>query len=219
MRVKICGIQSEEDLEVALAAGADALGFLVGITHVAEDKITPELARDLIARIPPFVASVAVTHLQAAGEIADLVSYIRCTTVQVHDDVDVRVLQEIRRQLPHVKVVKAVHVTGPEALDYARRMEPYADALLLDSRTQDRIGGTGRTHDWSVSRRIVEAVRIPVILAGGLNPDNVAEAVRQVRPFGVDVNSGVETHARKDLQKCRWFAERARAAAVGGGAE
>ncbi|MBX5436113.1 MAG: phosphoribosylanthranilate isomerase [Alicyclobacillaceae bacterium] len=212
MRVKICGIQSEEDMRTALAAGADALGFLVGITHLAEDQVTIDLARHLVAKLPPFVSSVAVTHLRTAAEISELVQAVRCTTVQVHDDVDVGVLSEVRRNLPSVKVIKAVHVTGPEALAYARHFEPYADALLLDSRTENRIGGTGRTHDWNISRQIVREIRIPVILAGGLNPDNVADAVQKVRPYGVDVNSGVERNGRKDPSLCRRFADRARAA-------
>lgn len=207
MRVKICGIQSQEDMSTALQAGADALGFLVGITHVAEDKIGLEEAKYLIEQLPPFVSSVAVTHLQQTDEIVDIVRTIRCTTVQVHNDVEVSVLQQIRAKLPHVKIIKAVHVTGQEALDYAREMASYVDALLLDSRTSDRLGGTGLTHDWNISRQIVEQGPVPVILAGGLTPSNVGDAVQSVRPFGVDVNSGVEIAGKKDPHKCREFVQ------------
>lgn len=214
MRVKICGIRSGKDVETALRGGADALGFLVGITHVADDKITLEDARSLTRCLPPFVSSVAVTHRTESGEIVAIAKYIECSTVQVHADVTEDTLREVRAGLPGIKLLKAVHVVDQSALDYALRMAPLVDALLLDSRTSDRLGGTGLTHDWSVSRLIVEQVGIPVLLAGGLNPRNVEAAVKLVRPYGVDVNSGVETDGWKDLVKVSEFVSTARAASL-----
>jgi len=122
-------------------------------------------------------------------------------------------LRRLRALAPGMRLLKAVHVTGEDALGRALSYAGAADALVLDSRTADRLGGTGLTHDWSVSARIVEAVTpLPVYLAGGLRPENVGEAVARVRPAGVDVNSGVEdASGRKDAQKMREFVARARA--------
>jgi phosphoribosylanthranilate isomerase len=114
----------------------------------------------------------------------------------------------LRSLAPGVRLIKAIHVTGPEAVENARCFAGVADALLLDSRTADRLGGTGRTHDWTISRAVVAAVApVPVYLAGGLNPENVRQAIETVRPAGVDVNSGVEdAHGAKDPAKVAAFA-------------
>lgn len=201
MRTKICGINNKDDMERALKAGASALGFLVGITHVAEDKVDADTARQLISIMPPFTTSVAVTHLTNANDIIELVKYIMSTTVQIHDYIPPYEVSLIKEALPGIKIIKAIHVTGPESLDLANSFEPFVDALLLDSRTTDRLGGTGITHDWDLSSLIVRSSKVPVILAGGLNPENVYQAVRKVHPFAVDVNSGVETNQKKDYQK------------------
>ena len=139
------------------------------------------------------------------------------STIQVHDDMAIPDLRRLRALAPGARLLKAVHVTGEEALGHALAYAAVADALVLDSRTADRLGGTGRTHDWSVSARIVAAVApLHVYLAGGLTPENVAEAVERVRPAGVDVNSGVEdAHGRKDAAKMRAFVERSRAGLPG----
>jgi phosphoribosylanthranilate isomerase len=122
-------------------------------------------------------------------------------------------LRRLRALAPDMRLLKAVHVTGDDAIGRALDSAADADALVLDTRTADRLGGTGRTHDWSVSARIVDTVApLPVYLAGGLRPENVAQAVARVRPAGVDVNSGVEdAKGRKDAAKMRAFVDRARA--------
>lgn len=205
MRAKICGINNIEDVNVALKAGADALGFLVGITHLAEDKISKEDAKDLISNLPPFISTVAVTHLTSVDAIVDMVKYLGVTTVQIHDYIPPQEVKQVRDLLPGVKIIKAVHVMAEDSIEIARSFEPYVDALLLDSRTKDRLGGTGMTHDWNISAKIVQEVKKPVILAGGLTADNVYEAVKKVKPYGVDVNSGVETGNRKDYVKVSKF--------------
>jgi phosphoribosylanthranilate isomerase len=202
MRIKICGIQNREDARVALSAGAHALGFLVGITHLAEDQINEEKARAVIAELPPFVSTVMVTHLTEPDEIIRLARFLRIHSVQIQDYLEPDQVRYIREQLSGVKIMKAIHIGGEEALEVARIFESCCDALILDSRTADRLGGTGIAHDWSISSRVVQSTTKPVILAGGLTPENVAMAVSQVRPFAVDVNSGVEDPlGRKDLQK------------------
>lgn len=205
MRAKICGISNSEDAKIALQAGADALGFLVGITHLAEDKISKEKAKDIILSLPPFVSTVAVTHLTDVNKIVDLVLYLGVTTVQIHDYIAPEEVKRVRDMLPGVKIIKAVHVMQEDSIAIAQSFTPYVDALLLDSRTKDRLGGTGLTHDWNISERIVNEVNRPVILAGGLNADNVYDAVKKVKPFGVDVNSGVESDNKKDFDKVSRF--------------
>lgn len=207
MDVKICGIQSAEEAAAAVAAGATALGFLCGLTHRAEDAVSPAQARAIAAMVPPAVRTVLVTHLEDPAAIAALAREIGVRAVQVHGPVRPAGLAALRALLPEVPLVKSVHVTGPEALEEARRYAALADAVLLDSRTADRLGGTGQVHDWDVSAAIVHALApFPVHLAGGLRPENVAEAVRRVRPSGVDVNSGVEDAAgRKDAAGMRDF--------------
>jgi phosphoribosylanthranilate isomerase len=197
--VKLCGIRSRSDLAVALNAGADALGFIVGARHRTEDELKPAAAAELVGLLPPFVDSVMVTHLQQARSILELIRQMGATTLQLQDGIAPQELQAIRTAQPGVKLIQAIHVgdgnAANQAMAAAIAAEPLVDALLLDSRTADRIGGTGQTHDWSVSRRIVERIGKPVILAGGLRPENLRAALETVRPAAVDVNSGIEDAA------------------------
>lgn len=218
MRAKICGIRSEDDLRIALAAGADAIGFISGITHFSEDALDAERAAALSRLAPPFVTRVLVTHLEDAAAIVDLADRVGVDAIQVHGLVTIDIVREVRKTAGGRKVIKAVHVTGPEAVDTARQAATDCDAVLLDSRTADRLGGTGRTHDWSVGAAVVTALHelgCPVILAGGLGPDNIADAIARVRPFAVDVNSGVETATGdKDPDACAAFVAAAHGAVV-----
>lgn len=224
LRVKLCGIRSRADLAIALNAGADAVGFIVGARHRTEDALSAAAAAALVTALPPFVSSVMVTHLQQATPIVDLARQVGATTLQLQDALAPGELQAIRRALPGVKLIKAVHVgmgetgtgepgigeadhdAGQQALAEALTLEPLVDALLLDSRTADRIGGTGLPHDWSISRRIVAQCHRPVILAGGLRPENLQAALQAVQPAGVDVNSGIEDgDGHKDAQRAEAF--------------
>lgn len=209
--IKVCGIQSLKEATESLASGANTLGFLLGLTHTAEDKITPELAARIIAELPASVRTVMVTHLLDADEIAFIARKVKVSAIQVHDDLPVKGMEKLRKELRGIELIKAIHVTGPEALLKAKSYEPCADFLLLDSRTTDRLGGTGQTHDWTISRQIVRQSAIPVILAGGLNPGNVGHAIDMVRPAGIDANSGLEhPDGSKDQAKIRSFAEQGR---------
>jgi phosphoribosylanthranilate isomerase len=185
--------------------------------HRAEDEIDTAAARAIVKRLPAGAEAVLVTHLRDPEQAAGLAASIGARTVQVHGGMAISGLLRLRALAPGARLLKAVHVTGEDALGRALAHAANADALVLDTRTADRLGGTGRTHDWSVSARIVVAVApLPVYLAGGLRPENVAEAVARVRPAGVDVNSGVEdAGGRKDAAKMRAFMERARAGLPG----
>lgn len=218
-RVKICGITNPDDAGAAIAAGADALGFLVGLDYRAGDEISPERARRLVAVLPPFVSSVLVTHRVRLDEVVALCRAIGPHAVQLHGPYPVREIPALRAELPHLKVIKAVHPMDDDGLDSALAAEAFVDALVLDSKTPHRIGGTGVTHDWRRSRAIRDDVGVPVILAGGLDPDNVAAGIEEVRPFGVDVNTGVSEYpGKKSIDKLRRFIAEARQAPVAAGA-
>ncbi|MFJ2837255.1 phosphoribosylanthranilate isomerase [Nocardia sp. NPDC087230] len=209
VRAKICGIRSEADLRIAIEAGADAVGLISGITHVSEDGLDAATARRLAALVPPFVNTVLVTHLDHAAAIIELADHLGVDTIQVHGLVSAQTLRQVRAEARGRTILRAVHVAGADAILEAKAAAADCDAVLLDSRTADRLGGTGRTHDWTISARIVTelaALGCPVVLAGGLTADNVDAAISAVKPFGVDVNSGVEEAAGdKSKQACERF--------------
>lgn len=212
MRVKICGTATFADLDCAVAAGADAIGFLMGITHVTQDAVTPETAAAMVATLPPFIVPVAVTHLTKPSDLIRIVELSRCTTLQIQDMVTPDDIAEVREALPYLRIMKAVHVMGESAIATAKYFSDTADAILLDTRTADRIGGTGITHDWNISAKIVKECSCPVILAGGLTPENVTEAITRVRPYAVDVHTGVKKNGVRDAERTRAFVANARTA-------
>lgn len=214
MRVKICGIKNETELEIAINAGADAVGFLVGQRFPSPDFILPDKAARLAALLPPFITPVLVTHLTEPEEIAGLVERTGVVTVQLHGGSSVEQVQTLRRYFDSAaKLILAVHVgqlpeeISPNPAPYA----PFVDAFLLDSydSISGKVGGTGKTHNWQVSAKVVSAVSRPVILAGGLTPENVVEAVRTVRPYAVDVNSGVHPFGTLDARISSAFVQNA----------
>ncbi|MCM2466517.1 phosphoribosylanthranilate isomerase [Methanoculleus oceani] len=210
MRVKFCGTASLADMRCAIDAGCDAMGFIMGVTHQSSDFVTAAEAAKMIRHLPPFIEPVAVTHLQETEDLIGLVKESRCTTLQVQNAVEPSELDVIRYALPYLKIVKAVHVTDESAIETGKLYEPYADALILDTRTAAKIGGTGIPHDWNISAKIVANSAIPVILAGGLRPENVREAIRKVRPYGVDVHTGVKKDGVRNPERTLAFAREAR---------
>jgi phosphoribosylanthranilate isomerase len=210
VRVKICGIRSEADLWAAVEAGADAIGVLVGVTAKTEDELSPAKARQLISAAPPFISTALVTHLSDPAQIAALIFEVGADLVQLHGEMTATQVAAVRRRLTHTKIIRAIHfgpdTTLPNAVARVHSIERSVDALIFDTRGPDRLGGTGVTHDWAVSSKVARVAGLPVVLAGGLNEDNVAEAVQLFRPWAVDVNSGVEDrHGNKDLTCCRRF--------------
>lgn len=207
-RIKICCIASVAEAEQAIQAGASALG-LVAAMPSGPGPIPDELIAVIARHVPPPLATFLLTCETEADAVVAHVRRCHTNTVQLVDTVEPRTYAELRRALPPVKIVQVLHVTGPETLAEARQLAPQVDALLLDSGQPQlaikQLGGTGRVHDWRISRQVVEAVACPVFLAGGLNAGNVAEAIRQVRPFGVDLCSGVRTDGRLDPVKLAAF--------------
>ena len=210
VRVKICGITREEDLAFAVAAGADAVGFLVGVPS-SPRNLTLERAERLLRQVPIFVDSVVVTAPQNINGLVEICEGLKPTAVQIHGKKNF-VASEIREKIKDTRLIKTIYVTKDALKETVIEDLKTFDAVLLDSFTKGQYGGTGRVHDWTLSRQIKEAVApLPVILAGGLKPENVKEAIFTVQPYAVDVASGVELRpAVKDHEKIRAFVENAK---------
>jgi len=207
-RVKICCIANIEEAWMAIDAGASAIG-LVSEMPSGPGPIAESLIAEIAATVPPGVSSFLLTCKQDAADIIDQQRRLRVNTIQICDRLPQGSHEELREALPGVSLVQVIHVTGPEAVDEAVAVAPQVDAILLDSGNQSlaikELGGTGRTHDWSLSRQIRETIDVPLFLAGGLNPANVAAAIREVQPFGIDVCSGLRTKGRLDPEKLSNF--------------
>ena len=207
-RVKVCCIGSVEEARVAVECGASAVG-LVSEMPSGPGVIGEDLIAEIAARVPPPVATFLLTCRQDAASVVAQQRRCRVNTLQLCDRVPAAVYAELRAGLPGVSLVQVVHVTGEESFAEALAVAPRVDALLLDSGNQSlavkELGGTGRVHDWRVSRRIRDAVSVPVFLAGGLNPSNVAAAVEEVEPFALDVCGGVRTGGKLDGEKLSQF--------------
>jgi phosphoribosylanthranilate isomerase len=211
-RIKICCIRSHEEAAMAVRHGASALGLVTEMPS-GPGVISDELARDIAARVPPAVASFLLTSRQSAAGLIEHQRLVRSNTLQIVDRLTHGTYRELREALPGIGLVQVIHVQGEASLEEALSLAPDVDALLLDSGNQQlpvkELGGTGRTHDWSISRRIVEQVNKPVFLAGGLRPENVRAALDQVAPFGLDICSGVRTAGALDEGKLAAFLEAA----------
>ncbi|HVU24608.1 MAG TPA: phosphoribosylanthranilate isomerase [Opitutus sp.] len=211
--VKICGVRRVEDALLAAEAGADEIGVLVGQRHASGDFIEAKQAAAIVAAGAGRVTAVLVTHVSDPDEVHALARIAGVREIQVHSEMPPAGLARLRA-LGGYRLRKSWHVTGPESLGYGEAYRGVADAFLLDSMNAatGQVGGTGRAHDWEVSREIVARwAGTPVILAGGLTPENVAAAVRQVRPAGVDVNSGTKgADGFKDAARVRAFVRAAK---------
>jgi len=213
-RVKICCIASIEEAWMAIDSGASAIG-LVSAMPSGPGPIPESLIAEIAATVPPGVSSFLLTCKQDAASIIDQQRRLRVNTIQICDRLPQGTHKQLRDALPGVSLAQVIHVTGPEAVEEAIAVAPHVDAVLLDSGNQSlaikELGGTGRTHDWSLSRQIREAIDVPLFLAGGLNPANVAAAIREVQPFGIDVCSGLRTEGRLDPRKLTDFFTQIRA--------
>lgn len=207
-RVKICCIASVAEARLAIERGASALG-LVSAMPSGPGPIPETLIAEIVPRIPPPIASFLLTCKPDAASIIQQQQRTRVNTIQICDRLEPGGHQQLRDRLPGISLVQVIHVTGPESIDEAIEIAPLVDAILLDSGNQSlpvkELGGTGRTHDWTISRQIRDAIDVPMFLAGGLNASNLAQAISQVQPFGVDVCSGVRTNGLLDEKKLAAF--------------
>ena len=203
-RVKICCIGSLDEARLAVRYGAFALG-LVSAMPSGPGVIAEDLIAEIAASVPPGVGTFLLTSKQDSAAILTQQRRCRCNTIQLCDRIKEASYREMRQAMPGISLVQVIHVNGEESVLEAEAAGRYADALLLDSGNQSlsvkELGGTGRVHDWNLSARIRKSVSVPVFLAGGLTPENVKDAVEGVRPFAIDVCSGVRTNGMLDEEK------------------
>lgn len=207
-RVKICCISSVSEVQLAIKYGANALGF-VGPMPSGPGIIDDSLIAELVQTVPPGVSSFLLTSEKEADKIITHYQKVNTTTIQLVDVVSMDTYAKLKNALPAVKLVQVIHVNGEDSIEEAKQVSEHVHAILLDSGNPDKaikeLGGTGRVHNWDISKLIVEAVTKPVYLAGGLHAGNVREAIKIVRPFGVDLCSGVRTDKKLDVNKLGLF--------------
>lgn len=207
-RVKICCMASIDEAWLAIGAGASALGFVSKMPS-GPGPIDEELIAEIVATVPPGISTFLLTSETTAAPVIDQQRRTRVNTIQLVDAVEGGTYQTLHRELPGVSIVQVIHVAGPSSIDEAMDAAKHVDALLLDSGNPrlavKELGGTGRVHDWTVSRQIRDLSPVPVYLAGGLNPSNAASAIEQVDPFALDVCSGMRTDGRLDATKVDAF--------------
>lgn len=207
-RVKICCISSKEEAALAIACGASALGL---VSHMPSGPgvITDQQIAEIAATVPPPIATFLLTSRQSVSEIINQQEFCRTNCIQICDHLTNGTHRELKDALPGISIIQAVHVAGPESVEEACNAARYADAILLDSGNQKlavkELGGTGKTHDWTLSKMIRERIDVPLFLAGGLTPENVAQAIQEVGPFGLDLCSGVRSNGKLDETKLRRF--------------
>jgi phosphoribosylanthranilate isomerase len=207
-QVKICCIASEEEARFAIRCGASAIG-LVSAMPSGPGVIADESIQAIAESVGRLAETFLLTCRQSVAGIVDQHRLLRTSAIQICDRLTEGSYADIREALPGVRLIQVVHVIGEDSIHEAALAAPFVDALLLDSGNQGlairELGGTGRRHDWQISRRIREVVDVPVYLAGGLRPDNVAEAIATVEPFGLDVCTGVRTAGALDMVKLQAF--------------
>lgn len=210
-RVKICCISSVEEMQLAVKYGASAIG-LVSEMPSGPGVISENLIEEIALQTPPGISTFLLTSKQSVAEIIDQQKRCKTNTIQIVDHLIEGTHKELKDALPGISIVQVIHVNDESSVAEAIKVSENVDGILLDSGNQKlevkELGGTGRTHDWSLSRKIVESVSKPVFLAGGLNPANVRDAVDTVKPYGLDICSGVRYYGKLDEEKLRKFFER-----------
>lgn len=208
VRIKICCIWSISEAMTAIELGADAIG-LVGKMHSGPGPIPDELIKQIAHAVPPPIGTFLLTSETSATEIIKHHHRTNTNTIQIVDLLSDGTYSQIKDALPSVKIVQVIHVIDIKSVDLAIKLSESVDALLLDSGNPNlkvkELGDTGRVHNWKLSRQIRDNSKCPVILAGGLNPDNVRQAIEEVQPFAIDVCSGVRTDGALDINKLTVF--------------
>ena len=207
-RVKICCISSLQEAQLAIAHGASALG-LVGHMPSGPGIISDELIAQIASSVPPPISTFLLTSETSSASIIAHYQKVKTHTIQIVDTLQEGSYTDIRQALPHVKLVQVVHVIDQKTVDEAIELSQFVDAILLDSGNPNlqvkELGGTGRVHNWALSRQIRENISIPLFLAGGLKAENVREAIETVQPFGLDLCSSVRTNGQLSQEKLERF--------------
>jgi phosphoribosylanthranilate isomerase len=228
-KIKICGIRSPEEIELANLYGADAVGFITEVPVESPRKLNSDTAASLVSEVPKSLSSVLVIMPENSGRALELIEKIRPDIVQIHSMLPIPELERIKEKT-EIPIIKTLSIPASEEtseenaekkknvdllsrlIEQVSMLEEAAviDSILLDTGKSEKSGGTGCVHDWALSKRIAEETRLPLILAGGLKPENVQEAIRTVSPYAVDTASGVETCGKKDAAKIKKFIEEVR---------
>jgi len=205
--VKICGLTNIDDAKAAVEAGADGVGFLVDIPQAKISKqITVEALAEIVKTIPNKVMTFALTTSTDIKHIAEICKKTNVSAVQLYHEFEPKQLLELRKALPKIKIVIPFGVTDLSMVAKVQSYEPFIDYILLDSMTKTQVGSTGKTHDWKISAQVVSSCKKQVMLAGGLDASNVAAAIKEVKPWGVDADTRLESEpGKKDINKVRAF--------------
>jgi len=207
-RVKICCISSTDEAKMAIQFGASALGLVANMPS-GPGVISDEEILKITATVPPSISTFMLTSETSADEIIKHHKRTLTNTIQIVDELKEGTYEKIREALPAVKIVQVIHVIDEKTIEEAVKVSHLVDALLLDSGNPNleikELGGTGRVHNWTLSRKIVEQSKVPVFLAGGLTAENVRQAIEEVQPFGLDLCSGVRTNKKLDPKKIEQF--------------
>lgn len=209
-RVKICCISSTDEAKMAISYGASALGLVANMPS-GPGIISDEMILSIAKIVPPSVSTFMLTSETSAEQIIAHHQRTLTNTIQIVDGLKEGTYDAIRKALPAIKIVQVIHVIDEKTIDEAVKLSTFVDALLLDSGNPNlaikELGGTGRVHNWTLSKKIVEQSKVPVFLAGGLTADNVRQAIEEVQPFGLDLCSGVRTDKKLDPYKLEKFFE------------
>ncbi len=208
MKVKICGHKTVGDAKKSVGLGADFIGVIVEVPVDTPRKISRREAKEIIAQLEPHARGVMVIMPDSVEEAVELYEVVKAPFIQLHGNESAEFVKELKSRVP-CKIIKAIHVKeGSKEL--AREHAKFADILLLDT-ASEKAGGSGIVHDWRISKEIIEEVEIPVLLAGGLNPENVKDAIDATKPYGVDTASGVESYPGvKDYKKVNDFIKKSK---------
>jgi len=208
MKVKICCISSIEEAKLAIRSGATALG-LVGPMPSGPGIISEEQIAEIVKAIPKEINTFLLTSEVSVDKIIAQHEKVKTSTIQIVDKLESGTYGDLRRAIPGIKIVQVIHVSDENSINEAKEIESDVDYVLLDSGNPNKaikeLGGTGRTHNWEVSKRIVQSISTPVFLAGGLRPSNIGEAIFTVNPYGVDLCSGVRANGKLNSQKLKTF--------------
>jgi len=212
--IQIAGIIDWQEADLVMASGATHLGFPLQL-DVNKEDITEEQASKIIHSLPSPEMGVLITYLDKSDEIVELVQYLGCGIIQLHGPIEDLQINVIKQKLPGINIWKSL-VVSEDNFDSLKtdlgNFEPLVDAFITDTYDPETgaSGATGKVHNWEVSRELVKISNTPIILAGGLNPENVYKAIQIVKPAGVDTHTGLEdSEGRKNPEKCRKFVEEA----------
>jgi len=207
-KVKICCIQSIEEAQIAIDYGVYAIGLVANMPS-GPGVIPDEKIKEIAEWSKGKINSVLLTALQNPQAIVEQHNYCKTDFIQLVDSQKISTYEDLKSTIPDVKLIQVIHVLGENSVDEAYLVSNYVDMILLDSGNpkleKKKLGGTGIVHDWRISRKIVNNIDLPIFLAGGLNPDNIAEAVDRVKPYGVDVCSGLRNDGSLDIEKLKRF--------------